>query len=136
MVGPRVFDVEEANAVIPDLQRIFDGLDELRERVKTTKLRLNALELIWGEKVQAADCPDRKEFVHYVEEMKRLEEAFQKESEKVAELGGLVKGLDPGLVDFYGARDGLLVFLCWQRGESAITNWHHIDTGFGGRQPL
>src|SRR5881296_3573619 len=105
MVGPRVFDVEQCNAVVPDLRRIFDRLDGLRERMRATKLRLNALELIWGEKVQEASCPDHPEFAHYLEEMKRLEEAVQGETEKVAELGGLVKGLDPGLVDFYGVRD-------------------------------
>ncbi|MCI0586261.1 MAG: DUF2203 domain-containing protein [Planctomycetes bacterium] len=136
MVGPRVFDVEQASAIVPDLSRIFDGLDRLREKIRATKLRVNALEMIWGEKVHEPDCPDRAEFAHYLEEMKRLEEAVQKETEKVAELGGLVKGLDPGLVDFYGVRDGHLVFLCWQRGEDGVTHWHHLDEGFAGRQPL
>ncbi|HET6204783.1 MAG TPA: DUF2203 domain-containing protein [Planctomycetota bacterium] len=136
MVGPRIFDVDEANALVPDLRRIFDRLDALRERMRATKLRLNALELIWGEKIREEDCPDHRELVHYLEEMKRLEEAVQGETDKVAELGGVVKGIEPGLVDFYGVRDGRLVYLCWQRGEGAIGHWHHIDAGFAGREPL
>lgn len=136
MGGPRVFTVEQANGLIPDLERIFVQVDEIRKKTQTTKIRLNALEMIWGEGLQEPDCPDRKEFEHYVREMKSLEETFHSEAAKVAALGGMVKGMDPGLVDFYGIRDGVLVFLCWRRGEKKIEHWHDLESGFAGRQPL
>ena len=31
---------------------------------------------------------------------------------------------------------GRLVFLCWKLGESEVLNWHEVDAGFRGRQPL
>jgi len=136
MVGPRVYTVEEANEQVPDLVRIFDTADGIREKMKRAKLRLNALEVIWGEKVHDEACADHGEYLHYVREMKALEEGFQKVLEDVNQLGGVVKGVEPALVDVYGVRDGRLVFLCWQRGEKTFAHWHHIDEGFAGRHPI
>jgi hypothetical protein len=136
MVGPRVYTVEQANEQVPQLTRIFDAADEIRARMKEAKLRLNALEVIWGAKVEDPSCTDHTEYAHYKKEMESLRESFERTLQRVAELGAVVKGLDPGLVDFYGVRDGHLVFLCWERGEEGITHWHHIDSNYAGRQPL
>lgn len=136
MAGPRVFTVDQAEEQIPDLERVFAGAAAIRKKLQTTKIRLNALEMIWGEKLQESECPDHKEFLHYIEEMKSLEETLQAEMAKVASLGGQVKGVDPALVDFYGVRDGFLVYLCWKQGEKRITHFHDLESGFAGRQPL
>jgi hypothetical protein len=41
-----------------------------------------------------------------------------------------------GLLDFYGQVDGKLVWLCWRYGEDAVTHYHALDEGFGGRKPI
>lgn len=136
MPGPKVFTVEQANENVLDLQRIFESLDNIRKRTQTTKIRLNAIEMIWGEKLQEEECPDHKEFLHFVSELKSLEEQFNAELAKITALGGTVKSTDPGLVDFYAVRDGYLIFLCWRRGDKKIEHWHELDAGFAGRQKL
>jgi hypothetical protein len=136
MPGPRVYTVEEVNELIPDLERRFARLDEIRERLKTAKIKLDALEMIWGDAIHKHDNPDHKEFEHHLETLKRLEDEFQTASASFGELSATVKGLDPGLLDFYGVRDGRLVFLCWRRGEVKCEFWHHVDAGFSGRQPV
>ncbi len=62
----------------------------------------------------------------------RLQETF----ERVQELGCLVKDLDIGLLDFPTMYRGREVYLCWRLGEDRIEFWHHIEEGFGGRQPV
>ena len=47
-----------------------------------------------------------------------------------------VKDVDSGLCDLYHVREGRLVFLCWKRGETKFEAWHHVDSGFAGREPL
>ena len=54
----------------------------------------------------------------------------------IPSLGAILKDLNTGLIDFYGHRQGELVFLCWRRGEEGIQFWHRLDEGFAGRQPL
>jgi hypothetical protein len=136
MAGPRVYDLEEVNELLPDLERLLDGLDEIRSKIRTLKLRINALEMIWGEAVHRSDNTDHTELQHHLEEMKGHQHSFEEITKRIAALGGQLKGLEPPLVDFYGVRDGHLVFWCWTRGEDRIDHWHHVDEGFAGRQPV
>jgi hypothetical protein len=55
---------------------------------------------------------------------------------RIQELGGLVKDLDRGLVDFPALRGNEEVLLCWQVGEEEVAHWHGLEEGFAGRRPL
>ncbi len=136
MVGPRIFEIPEVEGLIPRLEAVFADLDKLRRRIRALKLRINALEMIWGEVVQQPDNPDHRELEHHLQEMAALQEEFERTTARIGELGGQVKGLDPPLVDFYGVREGYLIYWCWTKGESRIGHWHHLDEGFAGRQPV
>lgn len=136
MAGPRVYTVDEANALVPQFEAAFARLDELRESLRQTKIKLTALEMIWGPKVNSPECPDHAEGLHLVRQLKELEEGFQQVLHGLGELSATVKDVDAGLVDLYHVRDGHLVFLCWKRGEPRFEAWHHVDAGFAGRQAL
>lgn len=136
MPGPRIYTIEEVQELVPELERIFSAVDELRASLRTLHLRINALELIWGRAVHEKDNPDHGEFAGHVAELKVVEEAIEERTRAVQELSGQVKSVEPALVDFYGVRDGYLVSWCWTRGERRIEHWHHIDAGFAGRQPV
>jgi hypothetical protein len=136
MVGPRIFELHEVNELIPELERVFAELEEIKQELKTLKIRITALEMIWGSKVREKDNPDHLELAHHLEEMKSAQETFERSTRGIAELGGQVKGVDPPLVDFYGVREGHLIHWCWTTGETDITHWHHIDEGFAQRQSV
>ena len=136
MPGPRVFEISEVQGLVPELERIFAELDVLRGRMRSIKLRINALEMIWGDGVHRPENPDHAELQHHVHEMASLQHEFERATQRIAGLGGEVKGLEPGLVDFYGVRSGRLVFWCWTRGEERVDHWHHVDEGFAGRQQV
>lgn len=67
-------------------------------------------------------------------------EAAQEEIQAIAaQIGALgieIKDPSRGLIDFYGERDGEIVFLCFLLGEDDIQHWHTIHGGFAGRRPL
>lgn len=134
--GPRVFTVEEVDALLPDLEGRFVKLDGIRGKLRAAKIKLDALEMIWGDAIHKRDNPDHGEFEHHLETLKALEEEFQQVGASFGEFGATVKGLDPGLLDFYAVRDKRLVFLCWRRGEPRCEYWHPIDAGFAGRQRI
>lgn len=136
MVGPRVYEIEEVNELIPDLQRIFAELGELRSKLRTLKVRVDALELIWGDALHESDNPDHGELQSHLGDIRSIQQEFERASQRIAALGGQVKKLEPPLVDFFGVREGRLVHWCWAGGEEAIGYWHHIDEGFAGRQPV
>ena len=48
----------------------------------------------------------------------------------------LFRSKGPELCDFYSIMDGREVFLCWRLGETEVSHWHDLDSGFTGRHPL
>ena len=136
MPGPRVFTAVEVDELLPRVERQFARLDAVRAELKALHLRVSALEMIWGARVREHDNPDHAELAHHLDEMKRLQAEFERCTKQVERLGGQVKSTEPALVDFYGVRDGRLVFWCWTRGETRIEHWHHVDEGFGSRQKV
>ncbi|MFM8979723.1 MAG: DUF2203 domain-containing protein [Planctomycetia bacterium] len=56
--------------------------------------------------------------------------------DEIEALGGNVRDYENASVDFYGERDGEIVYLCWQLGDERVTHWHGLDEGFAKRKPL
>ena len=135
-MGPRIYTPREANSLIPPLDKIFDDLDRVRTRLKQIKGKIDVLEMIWGEEIQAETCPDHREFTHYIQEVEEAKKGFDSTARKIQDLEGVVKSIEQGLVDFYGVIEGRLIFLCWKRGEKSIEQYHHLEEGFQGRQPI
>ncbi len=136
MAGPRVYTVAEANKLVAALQASFEELDKLRVQLRAVKIKLTALEMIWGSRVNSDDCPDHEEGLALIEQLKSLEESFNTVLSSLGEQGVSVKDVESGLIDLYHVREGVLVNLCWKRGETEFLAWHHVDTGYAERQPL
>lgn len=135
-MGPRIFTAREASALIPDLEKMFEGLDALKARLRQLKSKMDVLEMIWGDELQAETNPDHREHLHYMEEIEGAKKEYEAALQRFGEKDAQVKSLDQGLVDFYGVIDSRLVFLCWKRGERSIEFFHHLEDGFSGRQPI
>ena len=136
MTGPRIYERHEVDEMIPHLEEILLRLDAHRDQLQTLKIRVNALEMIWGEKIREKSCSDHGEFTNHMEEMEKVQGFFKRRADEIADLGGQVKGLEPPLIDFYGVQEGHLVFWCWTRGETSVDHWHHLDEGFAERHPV
>lgn len=136
MAGPRVYSIEQANVLVPAFEKAFEKLDELRTQLRSAKIKLTAIEMIWGEKVNSRACPDHEEGASLVNQLKELEERFQAVLAELAEHSASVKDMDLGLVDLFHVRDGRLVHLCWKRGEKEFVAWHHVDEGYADRHAL
>jgi hypothetical protein len=123
---PKLFTVEEANALLPKLQELLDDLalhrDALREKAPHLEPILRAATTDGGGRVGS----------EYGVEAYKLYLAIG----RIQELGVLLKDLDMGLLDFPHEREGRVVFLCWHPPEERIEYWHEIEAGYAGRQPL
>lgn len=65
-----------------------------------------------------------------------LEDRLRTDIDALAALGCELKDLQRGLIDFPALYRGRPVYLCWLLGEPDITQYHDLDTGFAGRQPI
>lgn len=123
---PRLFTVEEANALLPKLKELLADVsvhrDALRERAPHLEPILRAAAANGGGRVGS----------EYGVEAYNLYLAI----ERIRGLGVILKDLDMGLLDFPHERDGRVVFLCWHPPEERVAYWHEIQAGYAGRQPI
>lgn len=135
MATPRVFTIEEATALVPELKRLV-GRQMLRQ--EEIEQRASVLAEKTGENppdLEPADddAPDVRALkADLLERIAAYREGWQ----EVAATGAVVKDTRTGLIDFYGQLDGRMVWLCWKLGEDAIEWFHELDGGFAGRKRL
>ncbi len=122
----KTFTLEQANALVPQLNELLEEMTKLRDKIVTVGQSLQpVVEHAGGNGGSKAGG----EYVLLLQRFNASLSFFQ-------ELGVELKDLDQGLIDFPSYRDGKLIYLCWKRGETRIQFWHDLESGFAGRQPL
>ena len=122
----KTFTLEEANALVPQINELLDEMTNLRDQIVSMGSALQSV------LQHAGGNGGNKAGSEYVLLLQR----FNASLSFIQELGCELKDLDQGLIDFPSYRDGKLVYLCWKRGEPRVEFWHDIEAGFAGRQRL
>jgi hypothetical protein len=129
----RIFTMSEALSLLPELKVQFARFSRARVAASEAASHLDDLERHrTKENPLALARPLREAREDLGEQAERMRAVVR----AVTEMGVEIKHLDPALIDFPALRDGRIVFLCWQEGESTIGHWHDIDAGFAGREPI
>ena len=135
-MGPRIYTVREAEALLPVVEKVFSDLDQVRTRLRKLKSKMEVLEMLWGEELASESNPDHAEYGHYAAEMERAKADYDSATRVLDEHEIQLKSVETGLIDFYGVIESRLVFLCWKRGETGIGWYHHLEDGFQGRKEI
>ena len=123
----KLFTVAEANDLLisirPKLEEISRRYAETQKWRESAKLAAKAAEFNGG----------MEGGTNYVKTLYKI----GKLTTELSDLGVQLKDYPRGLIDFPCERDGKVILLCWQLGESdEIQWWHEIETGFAGRKSL
>ena len=134
--SPKTFTVSEANTLLPNVKALIEQLQGLQRSIAQTTQQLDELvsKLSQGDGYPIHALKDQ--IVNVARHQLQLIEAFQSTLNSLQELGCELKDLALGLVDFYGMREGELVYLCWKLGEDQIHFWHTLEGGYASRQAL
>lgn len=133
---PRLFTVQEADALIPRLETIFLTLDPKLARLRELRELIEDSESYHGEGLAAAPGAEQASYARQLHERASLDRSVQEEIDAILGLGCEVKDLHRGLVDFPARIGTDIAYLCWQRGEPRIGWWHTLGGGFAGRKAL
>jgi len=130
----RLYTVEEANRVLPEVSRLVERvadlapvLPDMQETVRINELKFH--------RPTAGDA-EREKLASSVAELRAAEMAVAVALRSLESMDVVLKDPMTGLVDFHCDRDGEVVELCWRLGEPAVTSWHRIGEGYQGRKPL
>jgi hypothetical protein len=134
-MSPRVFTIEEVEALIPTLAHLVTAQLEQQGDIEQ---RLAELARLAGGLPRSLDDEpsDGSDVARLKRELRDRIACYEEGWRKVTELGAVIKDPQIGLVDFYGRIDGRLVWLCWKYGEESLGYYHELETGYSGRRPL
>jgi hypothetical protein len=161
----RNYTVAEVEALIPSLEEVFTRILQLRVGLRglEKKLERAGASVEWEPVPTSARNRDRRaagavgspsppapppdgeaapegsesaQVVHARSLFRGYYEALSEGLEEIRAMGGDVKDLDLGLVDFPGRRGSDDILLCWRLGEKRIEYWHTVEGGFANRRRL
>jgi hypothetical protein len=125
VIHERHFTLDEATALLPRLQPLLADLRKARDELTDAE----AHEALSGAAPGNGGGSSGRQVGEAFLEVRRM-------LGEIEELGLVLRDIDRGLIDFPAILEGREVYLCWEEGEDGIGFWHHLDAGFGGRQPL
>jgi hypothetical protein len=124
----KLFTVQEANALLPDVRIIVGKIQRAHRRL--AQFRDEAKKAAEAAEQGGGGMADGVAYAAVLTELMMQVSALEA-------LGVQLKDFERGLVDFPSMRDGRVVLLCWQLGEGdELEWWHDVDAGFAGRTPL
>ena len=159
----RFFDLDEANAALPEVRTILESLrDERAELIRlrdAVLLHRSATEspattpteanVGGGQRTgdaEPADSPAaepgadpaaRDPEVRILRlRMQGVIDRMQAGVVRIDELGITLREIESGLIDFPALASGRQIWLCWRLGEGDVEWWHELSDGFGGRRAL
>ncbi len=134
-LGPKLFRLEEAEALLPLLRRRLARFQDLFARYEACQRDLSVLRLASSSGGDGAN-PDVQALMAKEGLEKSLLEDMRRIQLEVLQSGCVPKSFQEGLVDFFALKDDRLVFLCWKQGDERIKAWHTLEGGFAGRMPI
>jgi len=138
----RFYDLDEANAAIPEVRTILESLRD--QRAELIRLRDEVI-------ATAGDAPDARSEgrgdatteartdadVRVLRlRMQGVIDRMQAGVVRIDELGITLREIETGLIDFPALASGRQIWLCWRLGEDDVAFWHELADGFSGRRPL
>lgn len=126
--GTRLMRIDEARNTLPAIKRLLPILQSLHDEARSLTEELEVL--------LDGLIPEDPHVVELSDHLAKVVVEWQAGMVALQSTGAVLKGLDPGLIDWYGVVDGEVVHYCWKEGEEDIEWYHSLQAGFGGRRPL
>jgi hypothetical protein len=145
---PRIFTVDQANAMLPLVRAIVRDWSALAREVIERHERLS--DLSRGDKHAADDPLEKHDYAtdYYTAELRQMRADLATDTERLTEYVVELRklGVEPGdaplgIVDFPSQSFSELgearpIRLCWKLDEPTVQFWHDPTAGFAGRKPL
>ena len=127
------YAIDEANAALPEVERILTALRDQREELIALRDRV----------IDATPDGDETPSTGAAEQIRLLRlgmqgliDQMQAGVARLVEMDITLRDISTGLIDFPALVAGRPIWLCWRLGEADVANWHAHDQGFDSRRPL
>jgi hypothetical protein len=141
----RFYDLDRANARVPELRDILELLrDQRAELIRLRDLVLERQSAVEAGTVdpgpgssRSSDDDEPDDELRLIRlRMQGLIDQMQAGVARIDALGITLRDIESGLIDFPALTSGRQIWLCWRLGEEEVGWWHELSTGFSDRRPL
>ena len=129
----RFYAIDEANASLPEVERILAALRDQREELISLRDRVVTASPPDDES-PTADVAERIRLLRLG--MQGLIDQMQAGVARLVEMDITLRDISTGLIDYPALVSGRPIWLCWRLGEAEVAHWHAHDEGFDARRPL
>jgi hypothetical protein len=129
----RFYAIDEANAALPEVERILVALRDQRVELIALRDRVVGLTPDDGE-TPTAGTAEQIRLLRLG--MQGLIDQMQAGVARLVDMEITLRDISTGLIDFPALVSGRPVWLCWRLGETEVANWHAHDEGYDSRRPL
>ena len=131
---PRYFNLLEAEAFLPEVERLLRTLAQSKQEYEEVDGELSAISQRIA--LTGGMVPPRERILQLRTRKDAAARDLKSAAERIGEIGCQLKDIETGLVDFPTLYRDKEVYLCWKLGESGIGFWHHVEDGFRGRRAI
>lgn len=133
------FTLDQANAMVPELQLRFETILQLRRHLHEAYDRLEELGLTpedGEEEGEGWDEPMTDDALFTLATLKGLVESLKDEIRTMKDLGVVVRDLEACRIEWPAVVNGREVLLCWRIGARSVTGWLDPSYTEEGLRPL
>lgn len=135
-MSERHFTLDEVNALVPKVATCMNLVLQLHGHLRAVcralvddGVKISPETLARGERIEAEGRTRLR-----VGHARGIHDAVRESMAEIEKMGGEIKDVELGLVDFRSWLDGRReVLLCWRIGETEVAWFHETDGGFSGR---
>jgi len=123
LTSMKVFDLDSARELLTLIKPLVETINIKKQELYSILARMEEEE-------------DKLERLYMESQSREIDEEIRRYFQKIEALGGVIKGIDPILIDFLSFHQNRYIWLCWKEDEDTILYWHELDEGFAGRKPV
>ncbi len=119
----KIFSLEEADALLPELERRLTHLRSQKEAYSRTHDLLFMHELVCAAERSNGFSEEKDGLEEGIHALEEAIEALAKDVDAIIEKGCLLRNIEKGRVDFPGLYEGEKVVFVWELGEPQVVRY-------------
>ena len=132
----RTFTLQEADALLPELEKRLKTLQSKKEAYSRTHDSLFMHELVCAAERSNGLSEEKDDLEDGIRALEEAIEGLAGDVEAIFALGCVLRNIERGHVEFFGVHDGVEVYFSWQVGEPCVGHYRSLGKKVHERVPL
>ena len=132
----RTFTLQEADALLPELEKRLKHLQSKKETYSRMHDSLFMHELVCAAERSNGLLEEKDDLEDGIRALEEAIEGLAGDVEAIFALGCILRNIERGYVEFFGAHDGEEVYFSWQLGEPCVGHYRRPKEKAHERVPL